>query len=510
MARIRHQSRGRVVLCVLVVAQALLGHPQASANDPVGSVSGVVTAGGAPLATAWVVLTPVTANGDWAGWPLQVATDENGRYAVDDLAAAHVKVHVRSPLTGDYVTTYWPGVYAFGQAGTVTVTPGGSMADIDLPAGRSIEGRVVAEGTGEPVEGVRIVARIADALWAEPVGRFAAGAGEGEFDIGGLPPVPVRLHVQVPQGSPFLGDGHSSDRGPTANRRVDKPGDVTGLVIRLPRGGEVTGTVRDEGGQPLGGAWVRVENCHSGCPRETATDESGAYRIRGIPPSDRLIVHARAPGTIDQWFAGATSWTAATELGLGAGEVRVGVDFVLVAGAVLVGRVIAGDEDQPASDVAFYLESVVTPGRRYFADFSESDAGTYRIGPVPPDTYHLVLLPTARQAQSQPARWFDATGIDSFGVISLDPGEEAEVVVRLDRAPAASSPAHPPGPPVGSTGGQSDTGTSGAATPPAQCSVAAGGWQGLFRGFLGEASWPLTPSCPAAGAASMPPVVRSE
>ena len=332
---------------------------------------------------------------------------------------------------------HWPGVYTFGQAGVITVTATGFVADISLPTGRAIAGQVVAQDTGEPVEGALLMARIAEAPWAEPAGRFEPGSAPGRFEITGLPPVPIRLHVQVPQGSPFLGDGYWSDSALETGRRVDAPGDVRGLVIRLPRGGEVSGTVRDGLGHPVAGAAVRIENCQYGCPREAISDASGDYRIRGIPPSDRLIARAAAPGVIDQWFAGANDWIKATEFALGPGEVRAGVDFVLVGGGVLVGRVIAGDTGQPLTEVAAYVESVVDPGRRWFADVTGEAAGTFRIGPVPPDTYRLVLLPSSRRSSYWPARWLTSTGIDTSGVIRLDPGQEVEVEVRLARTRTA-------------------------------------------------------------------------
>ena len=482
MVRIRQRPAGVLLACALALGMALVGARPVEAADQPGSVSGLVTADGAPLAAAWVVLTPVTTSGDWAGRPLQVATDRDGRYGFEAVPAGQVKVHVRSPLTGNHVATFWPGVYSFGQAVPIPVLREGSVADIDLPAGRSIRGQVVAADTGEPVEGARLVARLADAPWAGPVGRVERGAGPGRFEVGGLPPVPIRLHVQVPTSSPFLGDGYGSDdAGP--GRRVDDPGDVTGVEIRLRRGGEVSGTVRDARGEPMAGAWVRVENCRRGCPRETSSDASGSYRIRGVPASDRLIVHARAPGTIDQWFARAHDWTGATELSLEPGEVREGVDFALVVGAVLIGRVVAWG-DEPAHDVALYLESLFSPGRRYFAEFSESGAGAYRIGPVPPGTYQLVLLATTKQAQSRPARWLSTTGIDTSGVVRLDPGQEVEVQVRLARAPTAGSTA----PSTGATRTSSGT--------PAPCGVSAGAWLGLNQGFLSDDPWPRPASPP--------------
>jgi hypothetical protein len=465
-----------VAACVLVAGMTLAGAPALAAPasaDGLGSVSGVVTADGTALSAAWVVLSPVTQTGDWAGEPEQVATDRAGRYSFSGLPAGHVKLHVRSPLVGDFVATYWPGVYAFGQAGVIPVTSQGFVADIDLPGGRSISGRVIAEDTGEPVEGAQLVARIAGAAWSDPAGTFEPGSAPGTFEISGLPPVAIRLHVQVPPSSPFLGDGYWSD-GSESGRQVESPGDVTGLVIRLPRGGELSGTVRDAAGHPVPGASVRIEKCQFGCPRDTTTDESGAFLVRGIAPTRGLIVHAWAPGMIDQWYDRANDWIAATPLSLGAGEARSGVDFVLVSGGMLVGQVLAGDTGRPLPGVPAYLQAVADPSRKFFAYFVRDDPDHYRIGPVPPATYRLVLLPNSSQTPYRPARWMAEAGIAHSGIIRIDPGRESEVVVTLARTQPASS----------------------------QCSEAAS-WLGLFRGFLSPQPWPLAARCvPAAPAPS--------
>ena len=467
------------VAWVFAIALALVWAPRPASAGDFGSVSGVVTAGGAPLTAAWVVLTPVTATGDWAGESLQVVTDGAGRYTFEDVGAAYVKVHVRSPLIGDFVATYWPGVYTFSQAGTIPVPAAGFVADIDLPAGRSIEGRVVAEDTGEPVEGAQLVARIAGAAWADPAGRFEPAGGPGGFRVSGLPPVPIRLHVQVPATSPFLGDGYWSD-GTPAGRRVDAPGDVAGLVIRLPRGGELSGRVLDGMGRAVAGATVRIEDCLYGCPPDATSDGSGAYRIRGIAPSTRMIVHVWAPGMIDQWYDRANDWIAATPITLAAGEVHSGVDFVLTRGGLLIGQVLAGDTGRPLTGVPAYLQAVADPSRRYFAYFLHDDPDRYRIGPVPPGTYRLVLLPNSSQTTYRPARWLTTTGIASSGVIRFDPGQESEVVVTLAR----TQPSAPDCP-----------GTR--------------GWQGLFRGFLDPDPWPSPGPCPPSQGPSASTNVRS-
>ena len=83
-----------------------------------GSVSGVVTAGGAPAGGG--VGRPDAGDRDrrtGRGSPSRWPPTRTGRYPFDDARAGHVKVHVRAPLTGNYVATFWPGVYTFGQAG---------------------------------------------------------------------------------------------------------------------------------------------------------------------------------------------------------------------------------------------------------------------------------------------------------------------------------------------------------------------------------------------------------
>ncbi|MCU0264409.1 MAG: hypothetical protein MUF09_12230, partial [Candidatus Nanopelagicales bacterium] len=80
----RDVPRPHVLLWAALVAVLLapLGAfvlPARAAADPLGSVSGTVSASGGPLANAWVTLMPVTPTGDWAGKQAQTTTDRDGR-----------------------------------------------------------------------------------------------------------------------------------------------------------------------------------------------------------------------------------------------------------------------------------------------------------------------------------------------------------------------------------------------------------------------------------------------
>jgi hypothetical protein len=81
---------------------------------------------------------------------------------------------------------------------------------------------------------------------------------------------------------------------------------VSGLAIRMPRGGVITGTVRYPGGRPAPGMQLQVSQVKSvdGKRRTrltiglgvTSTDDRGIYRQFGLAPGDYLVQLVIAPG----------------------------------------------------------------------------------------------------------------------------------------------------------------------------------------------------------------------
>ena len=76
---------------------------------------------------------------------------------------------------------------------------------------------------------------------------------------------------------------------------------MTGVAIKLPRGGVIAGTVADENGLPAFGVQVRVlqyrvvQGERTLAPVQTAnllgevTDDRGTYRIFGLPPGEYIV-----------------------------------------------------------------------------------------------------------------------------------------------------------------------------------------------------------------------------
>jgi hypothetical protein len=498
------------VVLALLAPVGTVAVPVPAAAEPVGWVSGTVSASGAPLANAWVTLMPVTPTGGWAGKQSQTTTDRDGHYEFRDLAAAQVKVHVRAPSFSGLASTYWPGAHSFATAGTLRVQPSGSTADVELAAGGSISGQVVDADTGAPIVGARVLAHVEAPPGWEPVGSAGLAPGPGQFVIDGLPPVPVALQARAPQGSNHLGQwfdgaGFFGEADPV------QPG-TTGIVVRLREGAQVGGVVRDDRGGPVAGAAVTLIGCPALCPMVALTDDTGIYRINGVPPGGglRAYVDAAAEGLLDRWYT-APGQHGDSTFDLAAGQVRSDLDFALTAGAVVVGRVLDEQTGQAIPGVSIELVDVDNPLRSHLSRAVGSPGGEslglsagpsgapsaspaapgpepsppardqgaeVAIGPVPPGRYTLVVYAGAANSNYLPVELVASTGLDAAGQIDLARGERAQVTVTLVRQHTSTQD----GPGLGDAqDGTPPTPEPGAGEPDP---VGSSGWPGLFAGFL--------------------------
>lgn len=538
--------RRRALVGVLLAVIGLsLAPAQPAAAELVGSISGVVTAGGRPIANVWVSATPVTPTGDWAGRGFLASTDAQGRYAFPDVYTPRVKVQARAPATGQWASTYWPRAFTFADAEVLGVAAAGSRADIELAPGGSVRGTVVAGDSGDPLVGSRVSAHIATPGGLEEVGLPGLGVSSGEFIIDALPPVPVLLQATAPLDGNYLGQWYDGAGYAGTATGVDGSDRTTGIRIALRLGAEVSGTVRDDAGAPVAGVGVTLTFCPGLCPLRATTAEDGSYRIGSIPPGPRQMLHAQAPGSglLEGWHRRPGEDREA-RLDLRAGDSVVDADITLVRGAFLTVQVVDDGTGDPVPRVSAELVSVSNPilgflpgsrdrlvvrsGSPMLAqDVSDdpeglgasggvgagdvaphpqvltgaSPAGSHLaeapppgelvIGPVPPGEYRLVLYPGYTNARYLPTTWGEPSGIDRTGGIVLAPEERARALVPL----VASAPAGPGPAGAGAQGTvesscRGDDSAGGSAEPAAAPSGPAirGGpaWPGLASGVLGD------------------------
>jgi hypothetical protein len=175
------------------------------------------------------------------------------------------------------------------EVGTATVS-GTIVTDDQVPRGIR-NARVEVAGEGQP----------ARTVFSDPNGNFLfAGLAAGRYTITATKPGYVRTAFGA--------------------KRADRPGTpvtiadgqrVDGLALRLVRGSVLSGTVRDELGQPAPGIAVRVlqyrmvngERVLSPAPTVSGpfgetTDDRGVYRVFGLAAGDYLV--SATPRTVGQ------------------------------------------------------------------------------------------------------------------------------------------------------------------------------------------------------------------
>lgn len=488
----------RLLLVGTVVAiLAMTGTSAPASASLIGELSGTVTGGGVPLPNVWVTLTPVSESGEAAGNPKRTLTDESGRYEFPEVYDQNIKIHVRAPLLGDFVDTYFQDAFTFSQASIIPISDWPVTADVDLPVGGSVSGQVVDSQTGSPVPEAQVSAVIAASPPSGPVGFTSRKGGPGAFAISGLPPVPVHLRVRLPPTSGYLAVGPGAW---SEGVRINGASTTSGMTLDLSRGASISGTVRDDRGALVAGALVKVVGCMPNCPLIVSSDSSGEYRIMGVAPGLRLgVVAWKGEQLARQWFPGRDNASLATDIALDAGEQLDNVDFALRRSAFLTVQVTGADSGEPLPGAIVVLISSTNFFQRHYALRTQGGPGRMRLGPVTPGDYTLSVLPGRSNPSYGPIEDAVDRTIAPRGIISLGPEDDLEFALALPRVAGSAAP--------DDATGRDESSLSGTARQSAGCRSAedaapppsAGaegpesGWPGLDEGFLaasGEVAMP--------------------
>ena len=202
-----------------------------------------------------------------------------------------------------------------------------------------VAGRVVAADTGDPLRNARVV--VTSAREAVPV----LTDDDGRFSLSPLTDGPSTLSVSKA--------GYAKTT--VTVRRPAAP-----LVVAMPKGAVIAGTVVDDRGDPVIGASVIVETAVTGGHKPAVlatplTDDLGEYRVGDLPAGAVVVAIFAAPtsirGTIGPggmtfliagrgdpeqraYFPGVSSAATAAIFSLQAGDERTGVNFTVSAATV--------------------------------------------------------------------------------------------------------------------------------------------------------------------------------
>ena len=432
------QAHRLVAVGWVVATLAFAGTPGPAAASLIGELSGTVTGGGRAMPNVWVAFTPVTEDGTATGDPRRTLTDAFGRYEFPEVYDQNIKVQVRAPLFGALVDTYWPDAHTFTQAGILEISDWPVTADIDLPVGGSVSGRVVDIATGAPIPEAQVSAMITASPETGAIGFTSRNAAPGSFLISGLPPVPINLRVRLPADSRYLAAGPGQQY-----EGVEIDGAVTTSEVRvgLYRGAEIRGTVRDDQGAPVEGAQIKVVGCMPNCPLIVSSDASGSYQILGVSPGSRLgVVAWKGEQLVRQWYPGRDNASLATDIALEAGDEVDGVDFALNRAAFMTVPVTAADTGEPLRGAIVLLVSSTDPFERHYALWSTQGPGRMRLGPVHAGSYTLSVIPGRSNPGYAGVERATDPEIAPGGIIELGPEDDVVVGVALPRVAGVAVP----------------------------------------------------------------------
>ena len=400
-----------VTVACLLAAGAQADVPGKPAGAAVAKPPAASAAKTPPPTTLDVVVT------DPAGKPIEgafVAAFPNmGAYPWAQLAADRLRATLtgrdgRAMLEAMPAPPWRVEVHARGYVSLSLKRVASSSLSARLEPGGIITGTVRAADGGRPIAGARV--RLGDELplpqaWHQEAMRVESVTDErGRFRLDGIGRSPVRL---VARASGFG----------VAERADVRAGEAVDLFL-FP-GATLSGTVRDDAGQPVAGAAVRADSDRARWQAET-TDAQGSFVMAGIEPGEYLVV------------ARGGSRAAGIAPVLVQPETEANVALVLSEGGYATGQVVDGEGLPLAGRVRLEaFEGRVLPGP--IADTVTTRAGAdgrFALGPLPLGTIGLGISEprhTARRVDvTIPGR---GRTVDA-GTIALESGLAVRGTVR--------------------------------------------------------------------------------
>lgn len=430
--------RSRLLLCaallLLVLATPVFAQPS-------GVIAGRVTDThtGRPVAGAELHLRLYGGEEDLE----TVRSDRRGRYRFDGLDSGYYVVFASS--SDRYLgalsdgTICHPGLtfrelFGFRCGGPAVDPPPISLSAAEvrevsftLTVGGAITGQVTEASTGEPVDGVRMMAyeRLQNTT------NEALTGADGTFRIGPLPTGRYRVSTGSGELANEAYDGiHCPGRFGNCGPVVGDPLPVSvrqvvaGIDFSLEQLGTIAGRVTAvESGAPLGGVTVFA---HAGdnLTASVVTGPDGRYRIGGLFAGDYRVFTSDAPDHVDEIYGGGPCNGACGEaepavlVPVAIDQVAGGIDFTLEPGAAISGTVTAEETGAPLEGVGIRVR---LPDSQFPFSGATGPDGRYRIGSLPAGAYRLHTVAAAAQGVADEAYDGVACGLDS-GVCAVDAG----------------------------------------------------------------------------------------
>lgn len=363
----------------------------------------------------------------WAGVQVQfdgqgpsdyAYADENGQYASRGMPPGDYKVQFRGN-DPDLVDEWFENKADYDSADPVTLAEArDTTIDAELGDASHIVGQVT-DPQGDPVR--------AKVHAYGPGGTFTDNtARDGSYDIGGLGEGSYSLQITPTEPSALISEWWQDERDADDADAI-QIGSVQTVTadVTLDVGAEITGTVVDQADQPVEGVTVRATGAES---EKTLTAADGTYTLSGLEPG-RYRVRFQPTGSLaPQWFDGADTQEDATELTVGPGETRAGIDARLRPARAISGTVT----DPQGNPLANVQVQVYAEGSSHYTDRVTTDSqGTFVTQDLPKGAYRVYLRPLSPTAFA--AQWYDRSATRAGATpVRVTDGQKAVIAAELE------------------------------------------------------------------------------
>ena len=230
-----------------------------------------------------------------------VTTDDRGVYRAFGLPTGRYTVSAgRDSVssfgrTGDGPQrTYYPSVLNASEATTIEVNEGSEINNIDITLGRQVSrytarGRIIDGDTSQPLPHARIGIQLFFSGGSTSRGAAAESTKDGEFKVENLSPGKYAVYLDSQTDSEDVSE---------AVRFEVLDQDVDGLLIKVSRGGSISGVVVLEGAREptakinLAGHRIVVflsgQNSQRSMPAANI-DQNGGFRVTGLPAGNLML-----------------------------------------------------------------------------------------------------------------------------------------------------------------------------------------------------------------------------
>jgi 5-hydroxyisourate hydrolase-like protein (transthyretin family) len=376
------------------------------------------------------------------------STDDRGIYRVFGLVAGKYKVAVgrgddtftppQIPGRPIYKRVFHPDITDPAKATIIEVTEGSEATNIDISLERPVEnfsvsGRTIDGETGAPVAGIRVaMERVGERL--QMFTNFGTTNAQGDFIIDNVTAGKYVFSV-------------INERGRTESYLERTPAEVidqnvTGVVLKLAKGGSVSGMVAIENENPKALAKLRQAEVQvyvtppggtGGRSSASVIAADGSFRAAGLPPGTAgvfLSGGASQPGLLRNLYLIRVERDGATQPGnrfeIKDGENVSGVRLVVIYGDATLRGVISIQNGKLTPDTRFYVR-LARPGEPPLNyGFTQVDArGHFLVEGMPAGAYELQVSLTS--VDHRPRRPIKQP-------VSLTSGATTEVTVVIDLA----------------------------------------------------------------------------